>query len=184
MDALLLYLHTIPLPLAIMLSICLNIGIAIVGVIPSVFLTAINVTVFGFWGGFYVSLIGEAIGSFVAFWLYRKGFRKFVDHKSKHAPRLQKLLHASPREAFLFVIGLRMMPFVPSGLVTLYASVGTMSFGSFVVASSIGKVPALLMEVSSTYAIVKWTSAAQFFIFALAIALLIFVWIKVKNRQK
>jgi len=183
MDALLSYLHTIPLSLAVLLSIFINILIAVVGVIPSVFLTAINVTLFGFWGGFYVSFIGEAVGSFVAFLLYRKGFRKFVDHKSKHAPRLQKLLHASPREAFLFVIGLRMMPFVPSGLVTLYASVGTMSFGSFVVASSIGKVPALLMEVSSTYAIVKWTNAGQFIVFALAIALLFFIWKKVRNRH-
>lgn len=184
MEALLAYLNLIPLPLAVLISICISIVISISGVIPSVFLTAINLTLFGFWGGLYVSLVGEIIGSLVAFWLYRKGFRKFVNARSKHSPRAQKLLHASPREAFLFVIGLRMMPFVPSGIVTLYAAVGSMSFWSFAVASSIGKVPALVMEVSATYAAVKWTGIGNFIIFAIALSLLSVVWMKKKKSSE
>lgn len=175
------YMAMVPTPLAILVSIVVNIVISIIGVLPSAFLTAINVTVFGFWGGFSVSLIGEIAGSLVAFWLYRKGFRKFVDHRSKHTPRMKKLLDASPREAFLLVIGLRLMPFVPSGLVTLYAAVSKMRFGSFAVASSIGKVPALLIEVSTTYAVVKWLGIGQFIVFGLAIAVLLMVWIKMKQ---
>jgi uncharacterized membrane protein YdjX (TVP38/TMEM64 family) len=178
------YMAMVPLPLAVLVSVLLNIVISIIGVIPSAFLTAINVTVFGFWGGFSVSLIGEIAGSLVAFWLYRKGIRKFVDDRSKHTPRMRKLIDASPREAFVLVIGLRLMPFVPSGLVTLYAAVGTMSFGSFAVASSIGKVPALLIEVSATYAVVKWTGVGQFILFTLAIGLLFMVSIKMKNSQE
>jgi uncharacterized membrane protein YdjX (TVP38/TMEM64 family) len=175
------YMAMVPIPVAILVSVLVNIVISIIGVLPSAFLTAINVTVFGFWGGFSVSLIGEIAGSLVAFWLYRKGFRKFVDHRSKHTPRMKKLLDASPREAFLLVIGLRLMPFVPSGLVTLYAAVSKMRFGSFAVASSMGKVPALLIEVSTTYAVVKWLGIGQFIVFGLAIAVLFMVWIKMKQ---
>ncbi|HSO57761.1 MAG TPA: TVP38/TMEM64 family protein [Paenisporosarcina sp.] len=177
------YIAMVPLPLAVLLSVLVNIVISIVGVIPSAFLTAINVSVFGFWGGFLVSLIGEIAGSLVAFWLYRKGFRKFIEDRSKHKPRMKKLLDASPREAFLLVIGLRLMPFVPSGLVTLYAAVSKMRFGSFAVASSIGKVPALLIEVSAMYAVVKWTGIGKFIVFGLAVGAFYLVWKKVEKPR-
>jgi hypothetical protein len=49
------------------------------------------------------------------------------------------------------------------------------------VASSIGKVPALLIEVSTTYAVVKWLGIGQFIVFGLAIAVLFMVWIKMKQ---
>ncbi len=39
------YIAVIPLPLAVLLSVLVNIVISIVGVIPSAFLTAINVSV-------------------------------------------------------------------------------------------------------------------------------------------
>ncbi len=178
------YMSMVPFPIAVLISVIVNIVISIVGVIPSAFLTAINVTVFGFWGGFSVSLIGEIAGSLVAFWLYRKGFRKFVNNRSKHTPRMKKLLDASPREAIWLVIGLRLMPFIPSGLVTLYAAVSKMRFGSFAAASSIGKVPALLLEVSATYAVVKWIGIGQIIVCGLAVGVLCMVWIKMKQPKK
>lgn len=177
------YISTVPLPLALLMSIILNIVLSIVGVIPSAFLTVVNITVFGFWGGFWVSLVGEIIGSVVAFWLYRKGFRSFVEARSKHTPRLEKLLHATKAEAFLFVIGLRLMPFVPSGLVTLYAAIGTMSFVSFALASSLGKVPALLIETSAAQAVVSWSSAGEVIVVILAVGLLGYGFIQMKKRR-
>jgi len=177
------YIATVPLPLAILVSVILNIVLSIVGVIPSAFLTVINITVFGFWGGFWVSLVGEIMGSVVAFWLYRKGFRRFIDSRTKHTPRLQKLLHASQAEAFVFVIGLRLLPFMPSGLVNLYAALGTMSFLSFALASSIGKIPALLIEVSATNALVNWTGAGQVIVIILAVGLVIYGFIHMKKRK-
>lgn len=183
MESLLSYLHMVPLPVAILVSIGLNCLIAIAGVIPSAFLTAANVALFGFWGGFSVSLIGEITGSLLAFWLYRKGFKKGINHLTKHAPRLQKLLHASSKEAFLLVIGLRLMPFVPAGLVTLYAAISTMRFGAFAWASSIGKVPALWLEVIATSAVMNFFGQAQFILLLTALSLLSIAWIKIKHTQ-
>ena len=53
--------------IALLFSILCNILISIIGVIPSVFLTALNVKLFGFVGGAVVSLIGEAAGAIAAF---------------------------------------------------------------------------------------------------------------------
>ena len=174
-------LSTLPIPFAVFVSIVLSILISILGVVPSAFLTILNVTVFGFWGGFWVSLAGEIMGSLIAFWLYRKGFRTFVDHKSKQSPRLQRLLNTSNREAFLLVLGLRLMPFVPSGLVTFYAAVGSMNFVTFAIASSLGKIPALWMEVFAANEVLEWTVTGQVIVILIAVCLLIYGFIQIKK---
>ena len=64
--------------LAIVISICISIIIAVLGVVPSVFITAANILFFGFWNGMFISFLGEAIGAGIAFLLYRRGFKKTV----------------------------------------------------------------------------------------------------------
>jgi hypothetical protein len=52
------------------------------GVVPSLFLSGANAVVFGMVPGFFISLIGEALGAEVSFYLYRFGIRKAkMDHK-------------------------------------------------------------------------------------------------------
>lgn len=165
---------------AIVLSILLNICISLFGFIPSVFLTVINLKFFGLAGGFSISLIGEALGALVAFWLYRLGFRKIVEKKVPH-PKIQKLLHVKGKEAFLLIFSLRLIPFIPSSLVTLYAALGKVSWGWFAFASTIGKVPALLMEVYSVKEVVNGTLLGKIILGLLGIITLVYVWKKRKN---
>ncbi|NNU91543.1 hypothetical protein ETB99_13830, partial [Anoxybacillus sp. CHMUD] len=54
-------------PFAFFISIAINIVISILGVVPSVFLTAANLAVFGFWKGTFLSFVGEAVGAIVSF---------------------------------------------------------------------------------------------------------------------
>ena len=42
-------LATLPIPFAVFVSIVLSVLISILGVVPSAFLTILNVTAFGFW---------------------------------------------------------------------------------------------------------------------------------------
>ena len=174
-------LATLPIPFAVFVSIVLSILVSILGVVPSAFLTILNVTAFGFWGGFWVSLAGEIVGSLIAFWLYRKGLRTYVDHKTKQSPRVQRLLNTTNREAFLLVLGLRLMPFVPSGLVTFYASVGSMSFITFAIASSLGKIPALWIEVFAANEVLEWTVTGQVISGLIVFGLLIYGFIKIRK---
>ncbi len=176
-------LATLPIPFAVFVSIVLSILISILGIVPSAFLTILNVTAFGFWGGFWVSLAGEIVGSLIAFWLYRKGLRTYVNHKTKQSPRVQRLLNTTNREAFLLVLGLRLMPFVPSGLVTFYASVGSMSFITFAIASSLGKIPALWMEVFAANEVLEWTVTGQVIAGLIVFFLLIYGFIKMRKTS-
>ena len=132
--------------LAIIISICISIVIAIMGVVPSVFITAANILFFGFWNGLFISFLGEALGAGIAFLLYRKGFKKAVEKKFDNYAKVKKLIHATGKEAFYLIIALRLIPFVPSGLITFAAAIGRISFPVFIIASSLGKVPALFIE--------------------------------------
>lgn len=142
---------------AFVLSIIISIIVAILGVIPSVFVTGANIIFFGFWQGTLISFIGESLGAIIAFILYRKGFRKFSVKSVDKYPKAKALLFKDGMEAFYFILSLRLLPFVPSGLVTFLSSIGKVSFLIFAIASTIGKIPALLIEAYSVYQVTQWT---------------------------
>ncbi|KZE68769.1 hypothetical protein AWM68_00365 [Fictibacillus phosphorivorans] len=165
---------------AIFISIVLNVIIAILGVVPSVFLTAANIIFFGFWTGTLISFIGEAAGAAISFALYRKGFKHVTRKKLNGYPRVVRLLEAKGKEAFLLIISLRLLPFVPSGIVTFVSAIGAVSAGVFILASSIGKVPALLLEAYSVYNIAEWNTEGKI-ILGVAAVMIIYTIMK-KNR--
>ena len=141
---------------AILLSIGVNILIAVLGVIPSVFLTAANVLFFGFWPGAVISMAGESVGALVAFKLYRWGFKKDVQQRSERYPAVHRLLQAEGKQAFYAIVSLRLIPFVPSGIITFTAAIGKVRLLTFFIASTLGKIPALLLEAYAAYQVTQF----------------------------
>ena len=168
---------------AITISLLLSVIVAVLGVVPSVFITAGNILFFGFWEGLLISLLGEAIGAVVAFLLYRKGFKKTADKSLHKYPRAQQLIEAKGKEAFVLIMGLRLLPFIPSGLVTFAASIGHVSLATFAAASSIGKIPALFIEAYSVYQVTQFGWQGKVILALIAIALIYLVMRK-KNQRK
>jgi uncharacterized membrane protein YdjX (TVP38/TMEM64 family) len=162
--------------LAIIWSILINIFISIIGFIPSVFLTALNIKLFGFFGGFIISLVGETLGALVSFWLYRLGFQYFVQNKTSHYPKVQRLLLVQGKEAFYLILSLRLVPFIPSSLVTLFAALGKVSWISFTLASTIGKIPALFMEIYSVNEVLNGSFIGKIILILLSFGIFIYVW--------
>ncbi|RHW38975.1 TVP38/TMEM64 family protein [Neobacillus notoginsengisoli] len=165
---------------AVLISILLNIGISILGVVPSVFLTAANIVVFGPVGGTAISAIGEAAGAAVSFFLYRKGFKRWAEKQLPAKRWIQTLLTARGKDAFLMIIGLRILPFVPSGLVTFAAAIGSVGASTFIAASTIGKIPALLIEAYSVYQVTQWTVQGKLILIIFSI---IIMYLGIKNRR-
>ncbi|WP_163100287.1 TVP38/TMEM64 family protein [Peribacillus alkalitolerans] len=183
MQELLDFLLALPLELAAIISILLNIGISIVGVVPSAFLTVINIQLFGLTVGVFVSFLGELLGGIVSFWLYRKGFHRFISQKSFNYPRLHQLLNVKGKDAFFLVFTFRLLIFVPSSAVTFFAAVGKMSLVTFLVASTLGKAPALAIETYSTYQILHWTLQGKIILFLLSALLIIIILRKWKTSS-
>lgn len=152
-----------PIIVAIVLSILTSILISVAGVIPSAFLTGANILYFGFLGGIIISIIGEALGGIISFFLYRKGLKK-LGSRFSDKPKIvliEKLKLTQGVEAFMLVFLLRIFPFAPSGMVTLAASISKIGGIAFAISSTIGKIPALLIEAYSVNSILSWEREFQ-----------------------
>jgi uncharacterized membrane protein YdjX (TVP38/TMEM64 family) len=157
---------------ALIISIVINIFIALLALIPSVFITAVNVTFFGFWDGMWISFIGESLGALIAFLAYRKGIKLFsINEKISH-PKAKKLLTSKGKNAFYLILWLRLMPFIPSGLVTILAALGEVSVITYFIASSIGKFPATLMEAYSVHEVIKFSIEGKIILGVLLISVM------------
>lgn len=161
--------------LAIALSLAVSLLVAVLGLLPSFFVTAANIAYFGFWPGTALSFAGEALGALVSFVLYRKGFRRRVTPGLDRHPRLRQLLEAEGSTAFGLIFSLRLLPFVPSGLITFAAAVGRVRGPVFFAASTLGKAPALLLEAWSVYEVTRFGTAGKIILAMFALGLL--VWL-------
>jgi uncharacterized membrane protein YdjX (TVP38/TMEM64 family) len=158
--------------LALFISLFLSIVVAVLAVVPSFFITAANILFFGFWPGTLISFLGEALGAVLSFLLYRNGFKEKVSGRLYRFPRIQKLVEQEGKQAFLMIFSLMLLPFVPSGLVTFAAAIGKVSTLIFLVASSLGKIPALLIEAYSVYQVTRFGWQGKIIIVVIAILIL------------
>jgi uncharacterized membrane protein YdjX (TVP38/TMEM64 family) len=166
---------------ALLISIILNILIAISGVVPSAFLTAWNITFFGFNTGLIVSIIGEAAGAIISFILYRKGLSKLTEKFQTKNRFLAKLKSTTNLEGIFLVLLLRVLPFVPSGAVTLAAAISKMGLISFSIASTVGKIPSLLIEAYSVHKVLQFETEWQIgILLMLVIGYIIYLFLKKK----
>ncbi len=170
--------------LAIATSLGISIIIAILGLIPSFFITGANILFFGFWNGTFISFLGEALGAAIAFLLYRKGFKSSMQRNFQRFPKVKLLTGVEGTKAFTLILSLRLLPFVPSGLVTFAAAVGSVSFTTFLIASSLGKIPALLIEAYSVYQVTQFGWQGKLILAIIACLVLYMVMKKIKITHK
>lgn len=169
--------------LALFISLFISVLIAVIGVLPSVFITAANILFFGFWQGTLLSFLGEALGAAVAFFLYRKGFKKVSQKGIDKYTKVKKLVQAEGSTAFTLIFSLRLLPFVPSGLVTFAGAIGKVSALIFIVASSLGKIPALLIEAYSVYQVGQFGWQGKVILALAGIFILYFVIKQIMNKR-
>ncbi|KYG58735.1 hypothetical protein AY633_00390 [Planococcus maritimus] len=133
----------------------LNIGIGTLGFIPSILITPINLDRFGLIGGSALSVVGEIFGALIGFCLYRYG-AKHLPSAWQQQQWFQFFLRQKNGAVFFAVIAFRLLPFAPSGAVTAAAALTTISAPAFFWASSIGKLPALALEITLAFGMVFW----------------------------
>ncbi|WP_425262708.1 hypothetical protein [Paenibacillus thermotolerans] len=75
---------------------------------------------------------------------------------------------------------MRLLPFIPSGFVTFASSIGKVSSGVFLLASTIGKAPALLMEAYSVYQVTKFGWQGKLILLLAASYFIFLAWRKTK----
>jgi uncharacterized membrane protein YdjX (TVP38/TMEM64 family) len=140
---------------AILISIYINVAISIMGVLPSIFITGANMLIFGLYGGFLVSWAGEIIGATVSFMLYRWGIKSAAKIPVDRWKLIKTVNDLPGLSQIYFLTVLRMAPFVPSGLINLLGALTTIQPRNFIIATTIGKFPALLLETAFIYSLIN-----------------------------
>ncbi|MDU5110562.1 MAG: VTT domain-containing protein [Clostridium sp.] len=136
---------------SIPISLLISIVIALLGVVPSVFVTGANILFFGPFYGFLISLLGETIGGYISFLVYRLGFKKGAEGiKHKHK-LLKSIVEGEGKGVGFLIFEGRLIPFIPSGFVTLAASISNVNGLIFVISTFLGKIPSIALEALVSY---------------------------------
>jgi uncharacterized membrane protein YdjX (TVP38/TMEM64 family) len=95
--------------------------------------------------GGLVTWTGSASASILMFLFVRYGYQEWgvrMLHKRKGIDKITTLFE---KNAFLMILFARMIPVIPSIIVNIYSAISRVSFAAYAVASSIGKIPAMLL---------------------------------------
>ena len=91
--------------------------------------------------------VGSAAASILMFLFVRYGFQEWGVRLLHSRKGIGKVTELFERNAFLTILFTRLLPFIPSILINTYAALSRVSFTSYAIASSIGKIPAMLLFV-------------------------------------
>ncbi len=155
-----------------------SIIIAVAGVLPSFFVTGANIIFFGPIKGFFISLLGEVIGAYVSFYIYRSGFKKKIEEQELDKYKLLKsIVKSEGKKAAILVGESRLLPFIPSGFVTLAASISNINIKEFIIATTIGKIPSIALEALVSYDLIN----INYMRLLLTIASIVVIYITLKK---
>ena len=171
-----------PIETQFILMLLLNLLANIIGFIPSVFLTTLNIDIFGLKVGTFMAFTGEIFGAYIGFYCYRWGFSRIQPTWRSHS-RWKAFENKSGRYVIGMVILLRLLPFIPSGLVTAGASLTSISGWYFFLASSVGKAPSVIFEVSAIYGLMQVLPLHYIYLFT-SIILICFFMMKLMKKYK
>lgn len=140
---------------AFALSLAISIIVSLLGVVPSIFITGANIVFFGPLGGFLISLLGETIGGYITFKVYRMGLKKGIESIGRKYKLINKLSKGEGKEAGILIFEGRLLPFIPSGFITLAASVSNVNGLIFTLATFVGKIPSIAIEALISYDLIN-----------------------------
>ena len=129
--------------LSIFIDLAIVMILALFPVVPFVLMAGINTLLYGWIGGFLLSLSGSLLGASLGFWLARTLGQTWAQPKVAKLGKWGALLRGN---SFSVVLLSRLIPVLPSAAVNYAAGLSLMTFPSFLLASLIGKFPMIIWE--------------------------------------
>lgn len=105
---------------------------------------ALGVT-FGSELGALYTWFGSASASIIMFILIRWLFFDWGQRVLQKVKVIDRMTALFEKNAFLFIMATRMIPFIPSIVVNAYCALSKVGFWPYTIASSLGKVPAMIL---------------------------------------
>ncbi|WP_017727467.1 TVP38/TMEM64 family protein [Halalkalibacterium ligniniphilum] len=119
--------------------------LALFPIIPYPIIGGVLGAVFGPTLGSIVTWTGSSLASILMFAFVRYGYQDWglkVIHRYKALSRVTELFE---RNAFITIFLTRLIPFIPSIVVNIYSALSRVSFLNYTIASSLGKMPSMIL---------------------------------------
>lgn len=126
------------------ISFLLMIAQSVAAPLPAFLLTIANANLFGWWQGAILSWTSAMAGAAVCFWIARVFGRDAVEKLATRGA-LAKIDEFFERHGDMSVLIARLLPFVSFDFVSYFAGLTGMSFGSFMLFTGIGQLPATIV---------------------------------------
>ncbi|MFW5669800.1 MAG: TVP38/TMEM64 family protein [Acetivibrio ethanolgignens] len=152
-------------PYAAVISFLLMILQSSVAPLPAFLLTVANASLVGWWKGAILSWSSAMAGAAACFWIARILGRDAVEKLTSRSG-LKQIDEFFDRYGRQSVLIMRLLPFISFDIVSYAAGLTAMSFGSFLIATGIGQLPATIVY---SYVGGMLTGGARLFITALLV---------------
>lgn len=129
--------------LSIFIDLAIVMILALFPVVPFVLMAGVNTLLYGWIGGFMLSLSGSLLGDSLGFWLARTLGQAWAQPKVTKLGKWGALLRGN---SFSVVLLSRLVPVLPSAAVNYAAGLSLMTFPSFLLATLLGKIPMIFWE--------------------------------------
>jgi len=157
--------------LSIFIDLAIVMILALFPVIPFVLMAGINTLLYGWIGGFMLSLSGSLLGASIGFWLARTLGQAWAQPKMTKLGKWGVLLRGN---SFTVVLLSRLIPVLPSAAVNYAAGLSLMTFPSFFLATLMGKIPMIVWESWVGHDLWRISHHPRRLILALAIGAILF----------
>ena len=135
-------------PMAMVVSMLLDIFVNAVGFLPSIFISTANGLGFGMWPGIIISWLAETIGVVISFYIMRYFLRDTADKLIAKSTVLMKVDDFSGKNGFVVMLFARSLPYFPSGVITALGAISKIKPRDYILANLIGKFPSTALEVA------------------------------------
>jgi uncharacterized membrane protein YdjX (TVP38/TMEM64 family) len=110
------------------------------------FLTFAGGNLFGVWLGGGLSLLGGELGALAAYFAVRSAFGEALRTRAeRRGPRLARLMEGMRKNAFTYILGLRLIPLAPFWLVNMAGGLADAPFNAYAAATLVGLGPGVFL---------------------------------------
>ncbi|MEB3103868.1 TVP38/TMEM64 family protein [Ferviditalea candida] len=114
--------------------------------LPFVVVAGANVLMFGMFWGFVINYSMSILGAFASFLFARYLARDWVDSRLQKYPQISLFKRNIEKNGFIYILIGRLIPVLPSTFVNWGSGLSRLSWGPFLGATMIGKLPVVFLE--------------------------------------
>lgn len=129
----------------IFLTVIIATLLALFPIIPYPIIGGVLGAAYGPFLGSAVTWIGSSLASIIMFMFIRYGYQDWGLSLIRRSDLVTKVTAMFEKNAFMAIFITRLIPIIPSIIVNIYSALSRVSFINYSIASSLGKVPSMIL---------------------------------------